>query len=951
MSDHGLVPVTSSIQTLSVPDNSITDSLSAMTFGVTSVTNSSFQPFCPAEIPELSYSEPPSLPREYPALQPEPVSDNTTEYAIIPVLPDELIVRQTESDNDDDFGMMPGRAAYSGRKVRFSSHSLRVMIDDIVDRFKPRYKQQRSKKAGLPDDSKVLPEKEKIKTLYHNYPYHYAEKDYTKGDFSGGNFKDFFFYRTILTKANFTGAKLKRAHFALAEMHETIFANTDLTETLMRSAEIDRCDFSGSIISHNTLRLVDIVDNNTVVLCPEGKKPNAYQAGLLIPKRWTPVKLELYLNHFTNSGHSLVVEIDSLDEKNNETKIRLACGLMASLQGVTVSSVAFQILTVMYKPPYLQWRPLKANLDTMLGNIMDCYRDAILPTRRDIVRLSLKFFRQDSSRMLTHNALFIQTIARTMISVDCHDYGRYAVPLYQQYLQQPQVQAYLAEADAGNFEYPTLWQDDDALNFILVGSLPPGSKIIPPSLPAIICSLNTLKDMLRASNSECWERIFTLAEPGVYISPQEWKKSPVMEQRFPLLYKLFQGRKPAENLHKLQKALFIRHPRLKNAGQYTPDRLLAMFHDATGVSSKPAPLTAENEQRMLAQIFAPLLASNGALSRQYYHEILKFYDLTHASSRQKAELMLALAAIDINYSSSNFFGEEDMSPEWIRRLANAKMACAHDLSPQLFLQHGVDRFTAWQGALMGGGGQFTCSAFLFTEMALHMTGHAPGCLRYLPPAWGGDACRGDMHRAMRVDKVRITLAPTPYVGLGAFPQLKWLEKNINRKTAWAHPSFEAVLTLIALCHRFRVHEFLLVITNQQHTIFQVIDSITGETRDPEEALATGRLLAVVQYANENHYNAWSAKHGNVSFVAADGLFTVDTSDTSGNQFHHIPPSGFCMTEAAVTAWHWRLWPEKMLDTRRAGSELRKEISEVLKQAERPLLIRLDALIPRPGGAQ
>ncbi len=948
MSDHGMVPVTTTIQTLFVPDNSVADPLSAMSFAVTSVQNSASQPLCAAAMPALSLSEP--LGQEYLLSQPEFDGSYSAESSTMPALSVEFAAMQADSDNDDDFGLMPSTASTSsGRKAHLTSNTLKEIIEGIADKFKPRYKWGLSKKTDGTDKTEGLSEKDKIKKLYNNYAYHYVEKDCTGCDFSDGNFSSFFFYRTILKKANFTGAKLDGAHFSYAEMQETIFTNTDLREALMRSAEIDRCNFSGCIISHNTLRLADIVDNNTIVLCRDGKKPNEYQTGLLIPKRWTPAKLERYLNHFTNDGHSLAVEIDSLDDKNNETKIRLACGLMASLQGVNISAIAFQILTVLYKSPYLHWRPLKHNLDNMLVNVMNCYRDAILPSRRDIVQLALVFFRQDNTRMVTHNALFIQAIERTLTCVDCHDYSRLAGPLYDKYLQQPQVAPYLAEADAGNVEYPPQWQDDDALNFILLGNLPPGSKKVPPALPAIFCSLNTLTDMLKASNSECWEHIFTLEKPGVYISPQEWRESPVMKERFPLLYKLFEGRKPAENLYKLQMSIFNRQPKLENAGKYTREKLLEMFHDATKVSCKPEPLTELHEQHFLMEIFSPLLTDSLTLSRQHYQEILQIYDMTQASAVEKGEVMWGLAMVCINLSSSRFLGREEISPQWVRQLANAYMELGHQLSPETSRQYGLDLFSGWQGSLMGGKGQFTCTALLFDEMAQHMSEHAPGCLRYIPPAWGGDACRGDLHRARRVEKSSIKLAPTPYVGLAFFPQLQWLRDHIDNKTAWAHPSFEAVLTLIALCHHFRVYEFLLVVTNQQHTIFQVIDSITGEAMDPEEALESGRLLAVMQFANESHYNAWSAPGRNVRFVAEKGLFTVDTSPTSGNQFHAIPASGFCMTEAAATAWHWRITPDAVLNTRRAGRALRKEIAEVLKHAERPLLLRLNALIPRHGG--
>lgn len=166
--------------------------------------------------------------------------------------------------------------------------------------------------------------------------------------------------------------------------------------------------------------------------------------------------------------------------------------------------------------------------------------------------------------------------------------------------------------------------------------------------------------------------------------------------------------------------------------------------------------------------------------------------------------------------------------------------------------------------------------------------------------------------------------------------LSWLAENIDAPTAWIHNSFEAMPTLIARSNTLRKIDAFLVITNSNNGISQVLDSRTGHSVHPLDALQANRPLLVVRQQH-NHYDAWLNHQQNVTFLPPDNQHGYYRVNAAANQLLPIGNTGYCMTEAVAAGLLSREGGSLALgNIQEYGRDLRNDIKTLiptLSQAE------------------
>ncbi|XBS71821.1 hypothetical protein ABK905_06390 [Acerihabitans sp. KWT182] len=125
-----------------------------------------------------------------------------------------------------------------------------------------------------------------------------------------------------------------------------------------------------------------------------------------------------------------------------------------------------------------------------------------------------------------------------------------------------------------------------------------------------------------------------------------------------------------------------------------------------------------------------------SLTVGHYDEIIKAYDLASASDSDKAKMLLCLAALFTNYSSTAIFGTEYESPEMLRFYAYALMEKAHKLDKRVFEDGKENAFADWRNRLLGLANAHSCSGVLSILMNGHIRKHFPAVMAaIMPPAW------------------------------------------------------------------------------------------------------------------------------------------------------------------------------------------------------------------------
>src|SRR5471030_2991575 len=525
-----------------------------------------------------------------------------------------------------------------------------------------------------------------------------------------------------LLRANLSGANLCGANLSGANLWGANLCGADLRGANLCGANLSRANLNGADLSWASLSKVDLSGANL----NRANLSNISQEGALLclPNEWNSTALDAYLNHINNrTSGSLLTMMDSIDEQYADVKLRMARELMTSLQNTTAdtSSVALPLMDILSKAPYTGDAEINAWLDTLCERYLSQYNGQVLPENAGVFNQSVDLFTRQSELMFTHNGAFIQIIAQGMAENSTPAMKEKAAVLYETYLQQEQVKPYCSLDDFGDGEGKPDWAYKHAVNFILLSARP-------AAVSAMLLSQASLKGMLSPRADAQWDRFYLYSSPDNCLAAKEY---PHLNTLFANDFPLFNG--PYQHVQNSAKFLLLL--KALNLGG-----LEAAFVSAAGAKYSATKLVDDDAQIRMGEIFHPKLVSSplqprgNGLEEAHYGELIHAYNLTQASSADKAKTLLCLAALFTKYSSSAVFGTEHESPQLLRQYAYALMAKAHSLDGSL-----VDKGTLanWTNRLLGLNKAFTCSAVLSNLMVEHIRSRFPEVLSgIMPPAWG-----------------------------------------------------------------------------------------------------------------------------------------------------------------------------------------------------------------------
>ncbi|OON41995.1 hypothetical protein BTJ39_02230 [Izhakiella australiensis] len=558
--------------------------------------------------------------------------------------------------------------------------------------------------------------------------------DLRGGDLRGADLNGANLSAANLSGAFLRGANLEQANLKGVKLHNLRDSNdlstiepdlsgaslkgANLEGTDLRKATLERACLSGARLQGTRLDWAQLLSIDPDNLHCEGT--------LLHFPQWNDVNLDVNLNHINNTtGGSWLTRMDSIAERHASLKLHMARELVRSLRNARADpyAVALPLMDVLSKSPYSHDAEINGWMNTVCEKYLQPYNRLPLPSNEGVLNQSVNLFAQKPEMMLSHNGAFIQVIALGMSESSSPAIKAKATTLYETYLALDQIKPYCGTSFFGDFSQKPDWQDEDAINYIIVAS---GQDSRSGTGGAMLLSQTSLKNMLSPGLDSTWDKFYLYRGPEHCLTEGEL---PALGELFARDFPLFQD--SYQYAHK--KARFGLLLKALNLGS-----LHEAFVAATGKRTLTTKLVDTDSQRSLSDIFTPKLrfpAEDGrcCLNDAHYDEVIRVYGLGDAGDKDKSRTLLCLAAVFTRYSSSAIFGTEHDSPQLLRNYAYALMNKAYTLDASL-LAPGV--FKDWERRLLGLNGAFTCSAVLSGAMTEHINSKFPEMLAdIMPPAW------------------------------------------------------------------------------------------------------------------------------------------------------------------------------------------------------------------------
>jgi len=573
--------------------------------------------------------------------------------------------------------------------------------------------------GGLPSTAAVLTNDNRMDLQKANL----SGTDLSEVDLSGVDLSWANLGRANLSGANLYGADLSCANLGQAVLSRANLVRANLYRTDLYGTDLYGADLSGANLYEAHLSGANLNRANLSNILQEG-------ALLHLPSEWNSTALDTYLNHINNrvSG-SLLTMMDGIDEQYADVKLRMARELMTSLKQAKedLSAVALPLMDILSKPPYTDDAEINLWLNALCERYLSRYNGQVLPENAGVFNQSVDLFTRQSELMFTHNGAFIQIVAQGMAENSTPAMKEKASVLYESYLRDKRIKPYCDTVFFGNNKEPD-WGDKDAVNYILIPAVQPGASSEPLAVSAMLLSQTSLEGMLSPRPDSAWDNYYLYSGPDHCLTDEQ---RPALNTLFANDFPLFNG--PYQHVQNSAKFLLLL--KALNLGG-----LETAFVSATGAKYSATKLVDDDAQIRLGEIFHPKLVSSllqprgNGLEEAHYGELIHAYNLTRASSADKAKTLLCLAALFTKYSSSAVFGTEHESPQLLRHYAYALMEKAHGLDESL-----VDKGTLanWTNRLLGLNKAFTCSAVLSNLMVEHIRSRFPEVLSgIMPPAWG-----------------------------------------------------------------------------------------------------------------------------------------------------------------------------------------------------------------------
>lgn len=520
--------------------------------------------------------------------------------------------------------------------------------------------------------------------------------DWKEYDLSGTDLFKAYFRGACIIDSNFSDDKQLRVNLRVANLNGVNLSRVDLVDLAigMRGMSLSGADMS--------------------TLSPEG-------ALLRLPP-WNADNLYYYFDddHMLARGNLLTM-IDSIDERYATVKVRIVRELMDSLKSVNGAiGIALPLMKVLSKAPYTDDAVIDASLNDICERFVGRYNTSLLPPlNKGMVNQLIKLFNFQPQQMFIHNGAFIQLIDRVKHAVN-DDVKAAIEPLYDLYLDQKQVRPHTLIDDFGGYgSHMPDWADEKAANYILFSSRPDG--------PVMLLSRHTLNGMLRPDVLKpVWDRFYLYDNHGENLPLAHHPLVTLFRDDFKLFNRPYRFLLSSSRLLKLLKTLDLGDMR-------------QTFISAIGLHVSKEKLVSEKDQKRLRDSFFPKLTYSSdsgdySLTNEHYQEILQAYGLSDFNNSDKAKLLLSLAVVFTKYSSRAIFGEEQASPEMLRRYAYALMEKANSLDAAVFADENM--FADWKNRLLGLDNAFSCSAVLVDIMVEHIRARFPEVLAsIMPPAW------------------------------------------------------------------------------------------------------------------------------------------------------------------------------------------------------------------------
>ncbi|HGJ5864136.1 MAG TPA: pentapeptide repeat-containing protein [Arsenophonus nasoniae] len=517
-----------------------------------------------------------------------------------------------------------------------------------------------------------------------------------------------------LQGTNFTKAKLIKAYLNDLTLREAIFDQADLTGANLKDTDISNADLSNTILKELTIYNTNFA----------GASLND-SFTLRLPNEWDEDQLDGVLNHFNNQS-SLLISLNSIDDRYQELKNKLALQLIHSLDqpDINLNHVTLPLLDILGKPSFTTNKEISNFVNKLMDNYLANPSTQLINTLKThpaLINIFLNHFSHHPDLMASakFNSSFIQTIlaARTQTGID-NVTTTMANKLYEKYLQLPEIKQQLEyeqiEGIFGDFAGKVDWSDSNAQNYLLLSPTKAGRTLV--------VAEHNLSKMLDPDLETKWNNIFVF-QHGENLSSQQFSLDECFNQDFPLFSSHFTYSQHQATFNKLLETLNL------------DQQLNALFFQAQKSNTFATKLIDETSQQRLKEIFAHVLdlEHSYSLKNDNYNQIIKLYDLTTSSEHNKAEHLLSLSAVFTRYSSSAIFGTELDSPLMLRYYAYALMEKAHKLDPTLITEN---TFNDWKDRLLGCNNAFTCTAALYNQMIDYATEHCHDVLKKIQPsAW------------------------------------------------------------------------------------------------------------------------------------------------------------------------------------------------------------------------
>ncbi|WP_196239597.1 pentapeptide repeat-containing protein [Izhakiella australiensis] len=549
---------------------------------------------------------------------------------------------------------------------------------------------------------------------------------------SGANLSGADLHGADLSGTNLSGANLRGANLSGVNLSEVNLRNADLSGANLTGTKLR--GYGESWLPRGTERYQPVLSGanlNGASLDWEqllSIDPDSFtcEGALLHFPQWDNDNLDVHLNHINNTADgSWLTRMDRIADRHAGLKLHMARELVRSLRDARAdtSAVALPLMDVLSKSPYNQDAEINGWMDTVCEKYLQQYNRLPLPGNEGVLNQSFNLFAQKPEMMLTHNGAFIQVIALGMSASSSPAMKEKAASLYTKYLEHDQIKPYCGTSFFGDFSQKPDWEDEDAVNYILVAS---GQGARSGAFSTMLLSQNSLKNMLRPGPDSAWDKFYLYRGPEHCLTQDEFPAPGELFARdFPLFQDSYQYAHKKARFGLLLKAL--------NLGS-----LHEAFVTATGKRTSATKLVDTDSQRSLSDIFTPKLrfaAESGRcrLSDAHYDEVIRTYGLGDAGDKDKSRTLLCLAAVFTRYSSSYIFGTHDDSPQLLRNYAYALMDKAHSLDASLLTP---EVFKDWEKRLLGLDRAFACSEVLSRMMTGHINSQFPEVLAdIMPPAW------------------------------------------------------------------------------------------------------------------------------------------------------------------------------------------------------------------------